>query len=172
MDKKSKKKKGNRDKTIILIPFLLILIVILVVVCIPGGKKTTYQIKKRVDKVKTTTIVDDGFTYQTVGWLQVQGTNIDYPIIYHEEEANYPAYLDHYVWLSNLEAKYQSHMILYGHNIFNLSSKPQLENENFRRFEELMSFVYYDFAKENEHIQFTMDGKDYIYKILYINKSI
>ena len=44
----------------------------------------------------------------------------------------------------------------------------------FNRFEELMAFVYYDFAKDNEYIQLTIDDKDYVYKIFatgFIDKT-
>ena len=32
-----------------------------------------------------------------------------------------------------------------------------------------MSFVYYDFVKDNKYIQYTVNGKDYIYKIYAVN---
>ena len=52
-----------------------------------------------------------------------------------------------------------------GHNILNLGSSPKKKADNFKRFEELMAFVYYDFADENKYFQITIDGEDYLYKI-------
>ena len=31
-----------------------------------------------------------------------------------------------------------------------------------------MSFVYYDFAKDNKYVQYTIDGKNYTYKIFSV----
>jgi hypothetical protein len=36
-------------------------------------------------------------------------------------------------------------------------------------FEELMNFVYYDFAKENQFIQLHIDGEEYVYQIFSVN---
>ena len=60
-------------------------------------------------------------------------------------------------------------MLVYGHNIMNLGSKPALKDESFTRLEELMAYVYYDFAKDNKYIQLTMNGTDYLYKIFAVN---
>ena len=38
----------------------------------------------------------------------------------------------------------------------------------FQRFEDLMSFAYYDFAKDNKYIQFTLGDKEYLYKIFSV----
>ena len=56
-------------------------------------------------------------------------------------------------------------MNIFGHNIFNLGPSPKKSSNNFKRFEELMNFIYHDFAQENKYIQFTINGKDYVYKI-------
>ena len=56
-----------------------------------------------------------------------------------------------------------------GHNILNLSSNPVMKDEMFIYFEELMNFVYYDFAKENQFIQLHIDGEEYVYQIFSVN---
>ena len=52
-----------------------------------------------------------------------------------------------------------------GHNILNLSKQPKIGMDYFSRFDDLMAFIYEEFAKENQYIQYTIDGKDYLYKI-------
>ena len=56
-----------------------------------------------------------------------------------------------------------------GHNIMNLSSNPMITNPDHVRFEQLLSFAHYDFAKDNQYVQFTVDGKDYLFKIFSIS---
>ena len=63
---------------------------------------------------------------------------------------------------------FHNHLEVSGHNIFNLSSSPIMKDETFTRFESLMSFVYYDFAKENEYIQLTYGKEEYLYKIFMV----
>ena len=65
-------------------------------------------------------------------------------------------------------------MVVFGHNIRNLSSNPEVGKKYFERFDNLMAFVYYDFAKDNQFIQYTVDGKDHIYKIfsVYFTNSV
>ena len=171
-NKRKKNKKGRRPPLLFLSLALIIIVVIILAVIklLPKKEeKNYYKIQNRTDQVVSTSIEDDGVTYPAVGWLQIQGTDIDYPIVFNEEANEYPATSDHYVWLSNLEVKFQKHIVLSGHNIFNLSNHPKIKDPLFTRFEELMAFIYYDFAKGNKYIQLTMDGQEYVYKIFSVN---
>ena len=103
--------------------------------------------------------------YETIGWLRVQGTNLDLPIVRSDIEESFTVELESFVWSENKDNKFNNNIIINGHNIFNLSKHPKLKSDLFHRFEELMSFMYYDFAKSNKYIQLTIDGKDYIYKV-------
>ena len=108
--------------------------------------------------------------FKTVSWLRVQGTNIDYPIINVTDDSyGFPVNNKSYGW-SDIEGdKVNKKIDISGHNILNLSSNPIMEDDMFIYFEELMNFVYYDFAKDNQFIQIHIDGKEYIYKIFSIN---
>lgn len=106
--------------------------------------------------------------YQTVGWIRVQGTNLDMPIITINHQ-NPPVDREHYSWILNKDGELHNVMNVFGHNIFNLSSTPMAKSEYFQRFEELMSFVYYDYARENQYIQLTIDDQNYIYKIFSVH---
>ncbi len=120
----------------------------------------TREVKESVKKQKD--------NYKVVGWLKVQGTNIDYPVIY-APNLNVANMVDDFVWT---EADYEElNNIIYisGHNILNLSKQPIITDETHSRFEQLMSFTYLDFVKENKYIQYTFNGKEYVYKIFAIS---
>ncbi len=128
-------------------------------------KADYYEIKSRVDDVKNTVVDNPNDPLTTIGWIQVQGTNIDYPVVYKETLDSYPGDKVEYAWLSNYKNGFHNHIRISGHNLFNLSSTPKMKSDVFKRFESLMSFVYYDFAKDNKYIQLTMNDKEYVYKI-------
>ena len=73
-----------------------------------------------------------------------------------------------FLWNEYPEEKIQKRVNIQGHNILNLSAKPEVGLDYFTRFENLMSFVYIDFAKENQYIQYTVDGKNYLYQIFAV----
>lgn len=167
MSRNKKKIKKITCKSLGLLVLCLAFIVFLVVFSFTKFifKGNYYKVVSRTDKVKTTKIDYPNDPLQTVGWIQVQGTNIDYPVVFKETTGAYPGEISKYGWLSNFENKFTNHMRISGHNLFNLSSTPKMKSELFERFESLMSFVYYDFAKDNKYIQFTYNGEEYVYKI-------
>ena len=56
-----------------------------------------------------------------------------------------------------------------GHNITNLSANPKMASDDSVRFESLMSFIYLDFVKDNKFIQYTYNGKDYVYEVYAVS---
>ena len=121
------------------------------------------HIKKEKKKEK------DAKGYATIGWLRVQGTNIDAPIIkYDSMEGMEEVNKEDFLWNEYPEEKIQKRVNIQGHNILNLSAKPEVGLDYFTRFENLMSFVYIDFAKENQYIQYTVDGENYLYQIFAV----
>lgn len=126
-----------------------------------------FEIETRVKNVKDYSIKYNE-DYETVGWLRVQGTNIDYPILCNTAY-DFNKKTDDFVWT---EFNYESlNNIVYisGHNFLNLSTKPLIADSTHRRFEQLLSFTYLDFVKENKYIQYTTNGKDYLYKIFAVS---
>ena len=92
-----------------------------------------------------------------------------------DDSEDFPVQLESFGWAKKKFDKNSTYFDITGHNIFNLSSTPKIKSDMFNRFEELMAFVYYDFAKDNEYIQLTIDNKDYVYKIFsvgFIDKSV
>lgn len=169
--KKISKRQQIKSKTLIIISLVLLFIIVTCAVVIPTtihNRKEIYQVESRVDKIKETKKKDNN-DYETTGWLRVQGTNIDVPIInYLNKKTVVPVELGNYVWNLSGTEKLTEKVNIMGHNIMNLSAHPEINREYFSRFDDLMSFIYYDFAKDNKYIQYTVDGKDYVYKIFSV----
>lgn len=58
--------------------------------------------------------------------------------------------------------------LIVGHNIRNVSKNPLVADKEHERFEQLLSFVYLDFAKKNKYIQYTIGDENYLYKIFSV----
>jgi hypothetical protein len=164
-----KKEKSNINYTLLVVPIILI-VVIIGIVCtkLVTNNSNYYKLDSRITDTKNK-VIDSSENLDTVGWIKVQGTSIDIPIAFnHEDTDKYPVENDGYAWDNNLDSEFHNHMQIYGHNIFNLSSKPDVKSEDGKSFEDLMSFVYYDQAKDNKYIQLTLNGQEYIYKIFAV----
>lgn len=98
------------------------------------------------------------------GWLQVQGTTVDVPIL---TTANANGDYSH-GWVSSNSIGFKTRNVLIGHNVLNVSNQPMVNHSILTDFEDLMAFVYYDFAKENMYVSFTKNGIDRIYVIYAI----
>ncbi len=122
----------------------------------PGSRVKNLKEFKSVDKEKA------------LGWLTIQGTNIDMPIVnYYTNDVSDPTY--NIGWMFNSFSNQKSRMIIYSHNMKNVSSHPLIADKDQARFEQLMSYVYTSFVKKNKYIQYTTGGKNHIYKIYAIS---
>lgn len=142
---------------------------ILVIVYI---NKPYYKMKSRIKKLNAFSM--DNTKTIPLGWIQVQGTNIDFPIMYYfdiEDEVENPSY--DLGWNFENQKKLSKRTAILSHNVLNVSSHPIITDKNHRRFEQLMSFIYYDFNKQNKYIQYTINNKDYLFKIyaVYLEKN-
>lgn len=166
--KKKKEIKKIKHKAILIICLMFAVViglVILLVFRIINNSTNYYKIDSRIEEMKNIEqIKDTGF--KTIGWLKIQGTDIDLPIVYSDNKSEaFPVELESFGWARKKFDKNSTYYDITGHNIFNLSSTPKIKSDMFNRFEQLMAFVYYDFAKENEYIQLSVEDKDYIFKI-------
>ncbi|MBR6949910.1 MAG: class B sortase [Bacilli bacterium] len=167
-----KKKKKNKSKNIVIIVVLILFLLLLVVVGKLYTSIKSYKIDSRVETLEK--FKKDNPKYDTVGWLKVEGTDIDYPIITEADAIEYNDGDIQFLWQIGEMNKLNRVNTILGHNIMNLSKNPLIRDKSHVRFEQLMSFTYLDFAKKNEYIQFTIDGKDYLFKIFgvsYIDKN-
>jgi len=175
MEIKKRKKLAKRSKTIGLLIIFLIIILSIVLLLNDSSKslknlnlgKPKFEIKNRSEQIKESKKTDTD-EYETIAWVRVEGTNIDYPVII-DETGNYlnPVNKPAYGWLNSYTKTYKNNLTIDGHNVMNLGV-PKKTSKTFSRFEELMAFAYYDFAKENQFIQLTMDGKNYLYQVFAV----
>ena len=158
---KNKKKYTKRLMCVIICSVLLIFTLVFLLYRLV---QPFYKVESRVDDVKKK---DKELEEEVIGWVKVQGTHIDYPIIYstgQEVDGDYG-----YSWSGQKSSNLTSRKVLLGHNILNLSSTPRTTNEMFSGFEETLSFLYPDFVEKNKYIQYTVNGEDYLYKIFAVS---
>ena len=156
-----------KQYNVLLIVALVVLMLLLGVLMVFKifGNSDYYKVESREENISKSRETDNA-DHETIGWLRVQGTNIDYPVYgVLSRDFDYPVVSETFTWSLNDDSDFHSTMIVYGHNVMNLGPNPSLHDEHFTRMEELMGFVYYDFAKENQYIQLSMNGKEYLYKI-------
>ena len=169
--RKKKISKELRISCAVLIGLCCLLILLLEYLLVKNiiHKEVFYQIESREENIENSK-KEDSDNHETIGWVRVQGTNIDYTLYgVLKNDFSYPVVSQTYMWSLNFDSKFHSTMIVYGHNIMNLGPNPKLKSDQFERMEELMGFVYYDFAKENKYIQLSIDGENYLYKIFAVN---
>ncbi len=157
---------------------LLLLIILLVLISIlaflffkifnNNSKKEDNYIAKhidlnfdsRIEKIKS--LKSD---YYKFGWLQVQGTHIDVPVLDSESSSELESIDYSYSWMSPNYNTGENRPVIMGHNILNVSNEPILPNGELENFEEMMAFTYFGFAKDNLYLQYTTDNSDDIYLI-------
>ena len=167
-----KKKKKSKSKNIVIIIVLILFLLLLVVVGKLYTSIKSYKIDSRIATLEK--FKKDNPNYDTVAWLKVEGTNIDYPVITEQDAIEYNDGDIQFLWQVGEMDKLNRVNTILGHNVMNLSKNPLVTEKKHVRFEQLMSFTYLDFAKKNEYIQLTIDGKDYLFKIFgisYIDKK-
>ena len=175
MAKKKLTKKQKRQLARLVLACLAFILIVsipvgLIVFFTNDSSSSTFKTVDRVKNIKKEKKKEkDANGYATIGWLRVQGTKIDTPIIrYDSVESMDNVNKDDYLWNEYPEEKIQKRVNIQGHNVLNLSKNPEVGLDYFTRFEDLMSFVYLDFAKENQYIQYTVDGKNYLYQIFAV----
>ncbi len=150
---------SNKKKILIVV---LIIVIILGIMFFPKREifvKDNGALKVEKDKKK------DKNGVKTKGWLRIQGTNIDHPVIYYEDDNSKYINRDKYLWDTNANEELYNHVAITGHNILNLSSKPRINDDSFNYAEDLMSFIYPEFIEKNKYMQYTINNREYIYKI-------
>ena len=150
-----------KRKRVWLIGFVVVLVLIVGSLLLKDYLFPYYKIASRVSDVKEKATETSG---NVLGWIRVQGTNIDYPIV-DIATKNQSGEAYDYAWMNHPVNKLEKHIEVLGHNIQNVSSYPMIANPNHVRFEQLLGFVYTDFAKENQYIQLTIGNEDYLYRI-------
>ncbi len=167
-NKKSIKRKRTMCAIGIMTMFLIVLIALIsLVIKIIINNKEFYKIETRTENIEKYN--KEKHDYDAIGWLRVQGTNIDYPVLSLDPFADNNQIDEKFTWIINDVDKIVNKIYILGHNVMNLSSQPKITDKNHINFEQLPSFLYYDFAEKNKYIQFTLNGKNYLYKIFSVS---
>lgn len=152
----------------IFIAFLVLLVLGIVLIYKINNKEESKEInltfESRIKNIEESNIEKNEIS----GWIQVQGTNIDYPVTHNKFVRTIDDNDIEHTWEGDTITEGKNRRTIFGHNILNISSKPKIADPKHSRFEQLMSFVDYKFAKNNLYIQFTNDGEDEIYKIFAV----
>jgi len=165
----TKKKKSNFDKSTYFMILLVLLIVLLLLLVFNRHETSTFRIEDRLKEIGESQKKDTN-TVKTVGWIRVEGTNIDHPVLAAREGIyNQDIKQPTYSWMNTKKAGYTNNMTVVGHNYLNVSAHPKKTSKDYERFESLMAFVYPDFAEENQFIQLTYNNKNYLYQIFAVS---
>lgn len=165
--KKSKRKntKANEFRLFALGTLLVLLVTVLTCVFLKLFQSDYYKIEDRLTKIEEK---QEAYQEKILGWVRVQGTNIDYPVIYNDDDLNLDSVRYDFGWTNKSTKKLGNRELILGHNILNVSKNPTVTDPNHTRFEQLMSFIYYDFAEKNQYIQYTKDGENHLYQIFAV----
>lgn len=105
-----------------------------------------------------------------VGWLKIEDTQINFPVMQTKDRPNYYLRKDFYknysLWgtpflAENCDIKTSDNLIIYGHHI-----------KNYKMFGELEKYRNQDFYKSHKYIQFyTLEEKEE-YEIVYVFRAV
>ncbi|MGN0973878.1 MAG: class B sortase [Bacilli bacterium] len=169
-NKKSKnrlKKKKNIlvNRIIFGVLIFLVLFLIIFLICKFIHNQQFYNVVDRTIEIEK---YKKEQNYTIVGWLKVQGTNIDYPVLFYDDAPIDDVTAD-IGWTYHNVQKLDDRTIIEGHNILNLSSNPKIANKNSKRFEQLLSFYDINFAKNNKYIEYSLNNENYVFKIFAVS---
>ncbi len=115
----------------------------------------------------------------TIGWIKLPNTNVDYPVVYKAGVENYAYYeskgydknysRDGVIW-ADYECSFpelSQNTTLYGHNWHNIYTPRTMANmqSNDTMFSLVSSYHYTDFAQDNPFIYFSTTEKDYVFQV-------
>ncbi len=167
--KKEAKKEFNNDiySKNVLVAVLGVVLISLAVFKIMQKDVEFFKVDSRVDNIKSYKLKQSDVEVE--GWLRVQGTNIDYPILRNTEKLIDEQNNLEYVYINGEMNKLNKINHILGSNDNNQGTKPTIKGKNQTKFDQLMSFTYFDFVKENKYIQLTLDKKDYVFEIFSVS---
>lgn len=182
MKAKHSKKSSNKFKKIVMLLLIIIFVCSISYICYyiynsNKNKKDNTNILNEV-KIDSTQVTEEKSekmlkleelqkeNNEIIGWLEIEGTNINYPVLqgtdnefymknnYKKEKSkNGSIFLDKsYNW--DIPS---SNLLLYGHN-----------NKNGTMFQDLLKYKNEDFYKEHTKIKFTTNTEDSIYEIMSV----
>lgn len=150
---------------------MIIVLIILIIIIAIGLTFVYYRSNYRFSSfaiLDETDKINDAKKYgdDVVGWLRVEGTNIDLPLIRADENTDLLKGDYDFAWTNSFPDGTGNRPAFISHNIRNVSPNPIVGDDTMTRFEQLMSFIYPDFMEENQFIEFTdSEGDTSLYRI-------
>ena len=133
-------------------------------------KEEITQNKKEIQTISTKERYEElsKINNDMIGWIKIEGTNIDYPVMYSKNNEDY--YLSHsfykeksYSGTPFVSKNYNidnNNILIYGHNV-----------NNKTLFSELLNYANYDFYQKHKYIQFDSLTEEKTYEIISVFKS-
>ncbi|WP_312644330.1 class B sortase [Hydrogenoanaerobacterium sp.] len=114
----------------------------------------------------------------TIGWLKIPGTNINYPVVqgpytnYYTEKGmdkNYSRqgviWADSNCSVSGGSGSLSPNTVVYGHNWTNYSSMPRIGSASDTHFAQLTAFQHLSFAKSHPYLWFSTGSEEMAWQI-------
>ncbi len=178
---KDKNKKSNKILRIVVLIVLILLVIAgttyIIYNFINNKKDTGTEMQKVLENIKITEPITPEKTEMMlkvielqkqnsdiVGWLQIEGTNINYPVLQGEDNSYYMTHTYNKEYSRNgsifLDKDYNwelpsANLLMYGHN-----------NKNGTMFEELMNYKEESYYKEHTKIKFITNNEEAEYEII------
>ena len=149
---------------------ILGIIIIFAIACIlliynNRGELSDFKVKDESSKIEEAKTYGD----DVVGWLRVEGTNIDLPLIRADENTDILRGDYDFAWTNSFPDGTGNRPAYISHNIRNVSRNPIVGDDSMTRFEQLMSYIYPDFISDNQFIEFTnSEGDTSIYRVFAV----
>ena len=163
--KKKKKVRQKKVKTVIVLSIVIIIFIAAIVFFFLSDEKvmSNFKISDETEKINNAKKYGDDI----VGWLRVEGTNIDLPLVGAGNDDVDVSKGDYdFAWTNSFPDENSNRPTFISHNIRNVSSNPIIDDDTMTRFEQLMSYIYLDFIKYNQFIEYTnSEGETSIYRI-------
>ena len=147
---------------------ILILIILIIIIASlfwyykVNIKTSNFKIKNETSNIENAKQYGD----EVVGWLRVEGTNIDMALIRSDDDTNILSGDYEFAWTNSYPDAKSNRRAFISHNIRNVSRNPIIGDDTMTRFEQLMSYIYIDFVKENQFIEYTDNtGKTSLYRV-------
>lgn len=123
-----------------------------------------------------------GINADTIGWLRVPGTNINYPVVKGGSDNNYYLYRDIYgnysqqgvIWADVRVNSSSNNTVIYGHNWGNVFLPPRVGASRDIMFAQLPAYHYQWFAKAYPYIHYsdTVSNKTWkVFAVFYTDTS-
>ena len=152
----------NKQRIIIIITVIIFIIAVALLFAVNKEELSDYSIKDESANIEDAKQYGD----KIVGWLRVEGTNIDLPLVETNNSTNVLRSEYDFAWTNSFPDEKSNHPSFVSHNIRNVSSNPIIDDDEMSHFEQLMSFIYLDFIEDNQFIEYTNErGETSLYRI-------